>query len=142
MKILDPSAAENEQRIEKREHKEEEAQSRLLDRDKDARAAIRTLLLYGAVAALTVGVFFALMGGSAAVWEHHVRTSKVLGYLQLAVPFVTGSCGVVINAFALRSSIRSRRWYLIALSCAAGCLSIYFLGIVVIWGILLASGPL
>lgn len=137
MKILDPSAAENEQRIENREHKEEETQSRLLNRDKDARAAMRTLLLYVAVAALTVGIFFAFVWGLSATWADQPRISKVLGFLQLVVPFVTGSCGVVINVFALRFSIRSRRWYLIALSCGAGYLSLCFLGFVVIWGFLL-----
>lgn len=134
MKILDPSAAEFEQRIEKWKHKEEEAQSRLLNRDKDARAAVRTLLLYVAVAALTFGLFFTLVGRLPLGWEDEQQlwTAKGAGFLFVPVCFVPGSCGVVINAFALRSSIRSRCWYLIALSCAAGSLSLCFLGIVVL----------
>jgi len=134
MKILDPSVAEDAQRIEKRKHKEEEAQSRLLNRDKDARAAMRRLLLYVAVAALTIGLFFTLVGRLPLGWdgEQQLWTAKAAGFLFVPVCFVPGSCAVVINAFALRSSIRSRRWYLIALSCAAGCLSLWFLGIVVL----------
>jgi hypothetical protein len=117
VKFIDPSVAGSEQQIQAREEKEERAQSP----SRNAKAAVRTLLV-----SMGVAVLFGTLWLLPFLDETHVRYGSIFHRsLIAAMSLLPATLLAILTVVALRFSLRSGRRALVFISVALGLAALY-----------------